>query len=85
MNTDQPAIVNDIQSVQVQHQYKRRKKCHGNRKDQRFRQRCRAQGMDEITIEDLLRQRKHSENANPTDPTSNRNNTTDPNIPMIVQ
>lgn len=34
------------------------KRCHGNRKDQRFRKRCRARGMKEKKIEKLLMKRK---------------------------
>jgi hypothetical protein len=30
---------------------KQRKKCHGNRKDQRFRKKCRTRGMKSETVE----------------------------------
>ena len=51
----------------VQNQIKK-KKCHGNRKDQRFRRKCRAKGMNSRKIEKLLHQRKilHEKQTNPT-------------------
>lgn len=36
-----------------------RKKCHGNRKDQRFRKKCRVRGMRPEKIEKLLEKRKN--------------------------
>ncbi|CAF1678614.1 unnamed protein product, partial [Rotaria magnacalcarata] len=52
----------------VQNQIKK-KKCHGNRKDQRFRRKCRAKGMKSRKIERLLHRRKilHEKKKNPTD------------------
>ncbi|CAF5085130.1 unnamed protein product [Rotaria sp. Silwood1] len=41
-----------------------RKKCHGNRRDQRFRRKCRAKGMKPKVIEKLLMKRKQAENEN---------------------
>ncbi|CAF4148154.1 unnamed protein product, partial [Rotaria sordida] len=41
-----------------------RKKCHGNRRDQRFRKKCRAKGMKPKIIEKLLMKRKQAENQN---------------------
>ena len=43
---------------------RRKHKCHGNRKDQRFRQYCRRQNIDEARIEELLQQRRNGENIN---------------------
>ncbi|CAF1411371.1 unnamed protein product [Rotaria sordida] len=41
-----------------------RKKCHGNRRDQRFRRKCRVKGMKPKIIEKLLMKRKQVENQN---------------------
>lgn len=66
----------------VQNQIKK-KKCHGNRKDQRFRRKCRAKGMKSRKIERLLHRRKllHYKMKNPTENTMqnamNINNKTD--------
>ncbi|CAF5138119.1 unnamed protein product, partial [Rotaria sp. Silwood1] len=42
----------------------RRKKCHGNRRNQRFRRKCRAKGMKPKTIEKLLMKRNKADNRN---------------------
>ncbi|CAF1182798.1 unnamed protein product, partial [Rotaria sordida] len=42
----------------------RRKKCHGNRRNQRFRKKCRAKGMKPKIIEKLLMKRNQAENRN---------------------
>jgi hypothetical protein len=39
-------------------QSRRKKKCHGNRKDQRFRKKCRKRGMKSARIEQLLNEQK---------------------------
>ncbi|CAF1315870.1 unnamed protein product [Rotaria sp. Silwood1] len=41
-----------------------RKKCHGNRRNQRFRRKCRAKGMKPKIIEKLLMKRRQAENQN---------------------
>ena len=40
------------------HHQQQRKKCHGNRKDQRFRKKCRVRGMKSGKIKKLLEKRK---------------------------
>jgi superfamily II helicase len=63
MEIDDITIENDPQaSVPIQSEKK--KKCHGNRKDQRFRKRCRAQGINPRKIERLIKQRKKLLNQN---------------------
>ncbi|CAF1431427.1 unnamed protein product [Rotaria sordida] len=42
----------------------RQKKCHGNRRNQRFRKKCRAKGMKSKIIEKLLMKRNQAENRN---------------------
>ncbi|CAF1465655.1 unnamed protein product [Rotaria sordida] len=42
----------------------RRKKCHGNRHNQRFRKKCRAKGIKPKIIEKLLMKRNQAENRN---------------------
>ena len=56
---------NDRSNQQAQ-----RKKCHGNRKDQRFRKKYRAQGMKPENIEKKLARRKQIEKIK----TSTKNN-----------
>ncbi|CAF4961173.1 unnamed protein product, partial [Rotaria socialis] len=58
----------DVNMTTVQNQRKK-KKCHGNRKDQRFRRKCRAKGMKSRKIEKLLLRRKiiHDKKKNPID------------------
>ncbi|CAM4833933.1 unnamed protein product [Rotaria magnacalcarata] len=66
----------NVNVTTVQNQIKK-KKCHGNRKDQRFRRKCRAKGMNSRKIEKLLRRRKiihHKKKKNPTHNTMNSNN-----------
>ena len=53
------------EEVQPPHQ-PQRKKCHGNRKDQRFRKKCRARGIKSEKIRKLLEKRKkvnHGQNG----------------------
>jgi len=58
-----------------------KKKCHGNRRDQRFRKKCRARQMKPETIEKLLRRRKQIQNTETCSNKDNQANTTDP-MPM---
>lgn len=51
-----------------------KKKCHGNRSDQRFRQRCRKQKMSEEEIEQLVQQRRNVRQRNLTDQGVNNSN-----------
>jgi hypothetical protein len=62
----------------VQNQIKK-KKCRGNRKDQRFRRKCRAEGMKSRKIEKILHRRKiiHHKKKNPTENPMNTNNQPD--------
>ena len=54
MDTDE---TNNQEDAQPRHQ-QQRKKCHGNRKDQRFRRKCRVRGMKSGKIKKLLEKRK---------------------------
>ena len=45
---------------------KRKKNCHGNRKDRRLRKRYREQGMDEVLVVAALEQHKNARYRNPT-------------------
>ena len=54
MDTNETNIQED---AQPRHQ-QQRKKCHGNRKDQRFRRKCRVRGMKSGKIKKLLEKRK---------------------------
>ncbi|CAM4843607.1 unnamed protein product [Rotaria magnacalcarata] len=60
------ATVQNILLVQSQI---KKKKCHGSRKDQRFRRKCRAKDMKSRKIEKLLLRRKliHYKKKNPAD------------------
>ena len=42
-------------------QLEKKKKCHGNRPDQRFRRKWRERGMDQGAIEELLKKRKENQ------------------------
>ncbi|CAF1496434.1 unnamed protein product [Adineta steineri] len=70
-------------------QLTRKKKCHGNRSDQRFRKRCRNKKMSEEEIEQLINQRINARQTNLTDQVTNTTggnkqqmNTTVSNISM---
>ncbi|CAF1255732.1 unnamed protein product [Adineta ricciae] len=52
---------------------KQRRKCHGNRRDQRFRKKCRAQGMQIATIKKLLEERDRVRTTNNHTKTSTYN------------
>ena len=54
MDTNETNIQED---AKPRHQ-QQRKKCHGNRKDQRFRRKCRVRGMKSGKIKKLLEKRK---------------------------
>ncbi|CAF1495225.1 unnamed protein product [Adineta steineri] len=67
MNNDNTTnTTSDIQPAQGQ-QLRRKKKCYGNRSDQRFRKRCRNQKMSEEQIEQFVNQRRNARKTNPTD------------------
>jgi hypothetical protein len=51
---DRPLLLNQQQT----------KKCHGNRRDQRFRRKCRARAMQPANIAQLLNERKQVNNKN---------------------
>ncbi|CAF4038986.1 unnamed protein product [Adineta steineri] len=51
--------MNDLQLVDQQ---RRTTKCHGNRRDQRFRKKCRKRGIKSAIIEELLNERKQIPN-----------------------
>ncbi|CAF1497015.1 unnamed protein product, partial [Rotaria magnacalcarata] len=70
MNLNDTNITSDIQLVQ-ELQPIMKKKCHGNRSDQRFRQSCRKRNMDETTITQLIEQRRNDRKRNPTDQAAN--------------
>jgi DNA-binding transcriptional MerR regulator len=60
-------IQDDRQGVGVP---SKKKKCHGNRKDQCFRKKCRARGMNPRQIERLLKKQKQMKNNNDQRPTT---------------
>ena len=70
---------NSPNQVQNQHQQQQeqKKKCRGNRRDQRFRRKCRAQHMEPGKIEKLIKKRhrieKKDQNKNPIKQTANMN------------
>ncbi|CAF1422335.1 unnamed protein product [Adineta steineri] len=65
MNIDNTTnTTTNIQLVQGQ-QHRRKKKCYGNRSDQRFRKRCRNQKMSEEQIEQFVNQRINARKTNP--------------------
>ncbi|CAF4384041.1 unnamed protein product, partial [Adineta steineri] len=64
--------MNRQDNVPISNQQPQRKKCHGNRQDQRFRRKCRAQGMNATLIEKKLARRKQIQNKK----TSTKNNVT---------
>ncbi|CAF1578045.1 unnamed protein product, partial [Adineta steineri] len=67
MNTDNTTnTTTNIQLAQGQ-QLRRKKKCYGNRSDQRFRMRCRYKKMSEEQIEQLVNQRRNARKTNLTD------------------
>jgi hypothetical protein len=49
-------------NVPMLNQQPEEKKCHGNRKDQHFRKKCRARGMKPKQIEKKLARRKQIQN-----------------------
>ena len=54
-SSNQDQIIQETQHSQQQNQYdKQKKKCHGNRKLQRYRRKLRKQGMDSQTITELI-------------------------------
>ncbi|CAF1197648.1 unnamed protein product, partial [Rotaria magnacalcarata] len=63
--------VTTVQNILLVQNQRKKKKCHGNRKDQRFRRKCRAKGMKSRKIEKLLLRRRliHHKKKNPTDDT----------------
>ena len=78
MNINNNNITNDIQPMYEEQRSRQRKKCHGNRSDQRFRRHCRKQNMREAVIAELIEQRKNSRRRNIAN--QMRNDTT--SIPM---
>ncbi|CAF5187922.1 unnamed protein product [Rotaria magnacalcarata] len=63
--------VTTVQNILLVQNQRKKKKCHGNLKDQRFRRKCRAKGMKSRNIEKLLLRRKliHHKQKNPADNT----------------
>lgn len=61
-NIDDIHQQNPTTNRQEQQQQQARKKCHGNRKDQRFRRKCRARGIKPAIIKKLLNKRRHNKN-----------------------
>lgn len=64
MNINNKSIKNDIEPIQEAQQLRGRKKCHGNRSDQRFRRSCRKHNMSETVITQLIEQRRNSRMRN---------------------
>ena len=83
MGTNDANIFMDVQhssnQQQQQHQQQQKKKCHGNRRDQRFRRKCRAQYMQPAKIEKLIQKRhrlqKKDQKNNPIKHTTSANAT----------
>jgi hypothetical protein len=73
--------VNDMykqDNIPVPNQQTKQKKCHGNRRDQRLRRKCRDQKMQPAKIEKLIKKRnrihkKHQKNISATHHTTNAN------------
>ncbi|CAF3011673.1 unnamed protein product [Rotaria sp. Silwood2] len=65
---------------QPTNQGQQRKKRHGNRKDQRFRKKCRARGMKPENIEILLHRHKEIHNKKMNHDNKTMRNTTDENV-----
>ncbi|CAF1348914.1 unnamed protein product [Adineta steineri] len=66
------------QEQQEEQQQQQKKKCHGNRKDRRFRKKCRARRIKPAIIEKLLKKRKQvdkKKNDNITNITNDGNST----------
>ncbi|CAF2788571.1 unnamed protein product [Rotaria sp. Silwood2] len=73
--------LNYVQEVnQFENQGQGRKKCHGNRKDQRFRKKCRARGMKLDQIEKLLQRHKRIQNEIMHHDNKTMRNTTDEHV-----
>ncbi|CAF2139725.1 unnamed protein product [Rotaria magnacalcarata] len=64
---------NDLDDHRVPRQ-RRRKQCHGNRRDQRFRRKCRKRHMNEKTIKKLLNRRHQATTTTTTNNNNNNNN-----------
>jgi hypothetical protein len=74
--------VNDMykqDNIPVPNQQTKQKKCHGNRRNQRFRRKCRDQKLQPAKVEKLIKKRNriHKKNQNNN---SIRHHTTNPNI-----
>ena len=63
-------------SDQLVEEKKRRRKCHGNRKLQRFRKKCRARGMKPHNIEKKIKKRFGASRTNQLTPIINNNDST---------
>ena len=61
MNVDDTNVHDDDRLPSNQEQQQKMRKCHGNRKDQCFRRKWRARGMEPAKIEKLLRKRKKNQ------------------------
>ena len=79
MDTDDTNTFMNVQQLanQQQQQQEQKKKCRGNRRDQRFRRKCRAQHMEPEKIKKLIkkqhRAQKKDQNKNPIKQTANMN------------
>ncbi|CAF4964931.1 unnamed protein product [Rotaria sp. Silwood1] len=69
---------------QPTNQGQRRKKRHGNRKDQRFRKKCRAKGMKPEKIEELLQRNKEIPKKKKKHVNKTMRNTTDEHAPSTT-
>ena len=91
---DNHPVLQPLQQQEQQQQQKLRKKCHGNRRDQRFRRKYRALNMKSIKIEKMLKKRNklntRKTNVRSTDKkTNNHANVsspilTDRNTPIVL-
>ena len=76
MNPNNTNTNNDQQQFPTNVQ---RKKCHGNRRNQRFRRKCRAKGMKPKIIEKLLAKRNQAEDQNHNNTNHSKMQTTESN------
>jgi hypothetical protein len=88
MDNDSDRILTTINennsSDQIVEKKKRRRKCHGNRKVQRFRKKCRARGMKPRNIEKKVKQKFGNSHTNQTKSIVNNNDSIDHRSTTII-
>jgi hypothetical protein len=77
MDTNDVNTLMNVQHSSNQQQQQQKKKCRGNRRDQRFRRKCRAQHMQSTKTEKLIKKRhriqEKDQKKNPIKHTTNMN------------